>query len=262
MSNMRVFQTTFLLITAFFLVACGSKKDILYFQDINEIPDVAYAYDRAQHELKIAPNDNLLITVSAPNAEAIDQFNVIRIGQGGSSQILEWVGYLVDDNGDINFPLVGKIHLVGLTKPEAIHLIQSKISHYVDDPIVNIRFLNYRIFVMGEVNRPGAYTVSDERISIPEALSIAGDLTIYGNRRDVVLCRVENGEKKFYHIDMTSSSLFFSDIYYLQQNDILYVQPNSARVRSSTNLNSNMSIISVVASLASLTFTMLTFINK
>ena len=260
---MRVFQTIILFIALLFLTACGSKKDILYFQDTNEIPDAAYIYDQADHETRIVSNDNLLIMVSAFNPQTVEVFNTVQLGRSGSSSYnLEWQGHLVDKNGDINFPVVGKLHLAGLTKLEAINLIQSKVSEYVENPIVNIRFLNYRIFILGEVNRPGSYTVSNEKISIPEALSIAGDMTIYGNRHDVVLCRIENGEKKFHHIDMTSSALFFSETYYLQQNDILYVQPNMARVRSSTTLSSNLSIISVIASLASLTFTMLTFINK
>ena len=262
MNKVRISQLSLFLVALFFLTACGSKKKILYFQDINEIPATAYAYDQANHEAKIMPSDNLLITVSAFNPQTVEVFNTVKLGQGGSASNLEWQGYLVDKNGYINFPVVGKLHVAGLTKQEAINLIQGKVSVYVEEPVVNIRFLNYRVIIMGEVNRPGVHTVSEEKISIPEALAMAGDMTIYGNRHDVVLCRVENGEKKFHHIDMTSSAIFFSETYYLQQNDILYVQPNSARVRSSTNLNSNMSIISVVASLAALTFTVLNFINK
>ena len=261
MNSTRISQISFLLIALFLLTACGSKKDIIYFQDIDKIPTTAYAYDMASHEVRIMPNDNLLITVSAFNPQTVLVFNTVQLDRGSSTN-LEWQGYLVDENGYINFPVVGKLHVAGLTKQEAIDLIQNKVSLYVEEPVVNLRFLNYQIFVLGEVNRPGAHTISEEKVSIPEILALAGDMTIYGNRRDVVLCRVENGAKKFYHIDMTSSALFFSEHYYLQQNDILYVQPNSARVRSSTNLNSNMSIISVVASLAALTFTVLTYINN
>ena len=258
---MRISQISFLLVALFFLTACGSKKDILYFQDINEIPAAAYVYDQANYQIRIMPSDNLLITVSALNPEHVDVFNTIQLNRGSSAN-LELQGHLVDENGDINFPGIGKLHVAGLTKQEAIDMIQNKISVLVKNTTVNIRFLNYRISVLGEVNRPGVHHVSEERISILEALAMAGDMTIYGNRHDVILCRVENGEKKFHHIDMTSSALFFSENYYLQQNDILYVKQNSAKVRSSTNFNSNMSIVSIAVSLVSLTLTVLTFINS
>ena len=131
---------------------------------------------------------------------------------------------------------------------EAADLLQKEVSAYVENAIVNIRFLNYKISVLGEVNRPGIYSVTDEKISIPEAVALAGDLTIYGERRNVQLIRVENGKKQFYSIDLTSPSLFFSPLYYLQQNDILYISPNGTRAGSSTynqNLPLFVSLISV-----------------
>jgi polysaccharide export outer membrane protein len=189
------------------------------------------------------PNDNLFIRVSAINPDAVAIFNVFQAQNGGvPTGNLDIMGYLVDQKGNINLPLVGEIHLAGLTKAEAIDLLQKEISKFVADPVVNIRIMNYKISILGEVNRPGIYTVTDERISIPQAIALAGDLTIYGERHNVQLIRIENGEKKFYYFDLTSPDLFSSPNYYLLQNDILYVIPNGTKVRSST-YNQNIPLI-------------------
>jgi polysaccharide export outer membrane protein len=217
------------------LTSCGSSKDILYFQGTSNVSDSTYR-DLSNYEIRIMPNDNLLITVSALNPEVIEPFNTINLSRGSysSPNTIELQGYLVDEEGFINFPVVGKLHLAGLTKAEAVNLIQNKVAVYIESATVNIRFLNYKISILGEVNRPGTYVVNDERISIPDALAKAGDMTIYGQRRDVLICRVEEGVKKFYHVDITSPEIFFSEAYYLQQNDVVYVLPNKSKVMSST----------------------------
>jgi polysaccharide export outer membrane protein len=172
---------------------------------------------------------------------------------------MEWQGYLVDDKGYINFPIIGKIHVGGMTKQELIDLLEDKISQYIESPVVNIRFMNYRIYVLGEVRSPGAHAIREERISVPQALALAGDMTIYGNRHDVMVFRTENGERKVYHIDMTTTSIFFSESYYLQQNDILYVQPNATLIRNSINFNPYISLF-----ISSVTFllTLITFFSR
>jgi polysaccharide export outer membrane protein len=259
MSRKRTILVSIPLVAFFILLmsSCGSKKNIIYFQDIDKIQNLI---DSSNYEIKIKPHDNLLITVSATNAEAADNYNIIKTKQGGGgASNLEWLGYLVDDNGDINFPTIGRLHIGGLTKVEAADLLQSKITQLIDNPVVNIRFLNYKIYIMGEVSHPGLYTVSEEKISVPEALTLAGDMTIYGNRHNVLIIRIENGEKKFYRLDMTSASVFFSEAYYLRQNDILYIEPNQTRVWSSTNVSPYLSI-----AISSLTFllTLYTFFSK
>jgi polysaccharide export outer membrane protein len=136
---------------------------------------------------------------------------------------------------------------------EATAMIQKEISKFVSDPVVNIRIMNYKITILGEVARPGIYTVSDERISIPQALALAGDLTIFGQRHNVQLIRMENGERKFYYFDLTSPDVFSSPNYYLLQNDVLYVSPNGTRVRNSTsnqNIPLTISIVSAILMLA------------
>jgi polysaccharide export outer membrane protein len=234
-----------------FLTSCGSSKDIIYFQDADRILE-GYYDDLSDYKIKIMPSDNLLITVSALNPQAAEAFNTVNLTRGYSNN-LEMQGFLVDENGDINFPVVGKLHLGGLAKSDAIQLIQNEISKYIDKPVVNIRFMNYKIAVLGEVNRPGTYFIDNERVSIPEALARAGDMTIYGQRHDVLVCRMENGEKKVYHVDITSPSVFLSEVYYLQQNDIIYVQPNNSRAQSSVYNPMISTFISVAGLLVSIT---------
>lgn len=239
----RLSNLSLIIFTIFILTSCGSIKDVAYFQDPDQIPSVAYQHDMAKYEIRIMPNDNLLITVSALNPQAAEPFNAVNLtNRSVSTSGLEWQGYLVDEKGEINFPVVGKLRVGGLIKSEAISLIQKRISQYIDDPVVNIRFMNYKVSVLGEVNRPGSYTITDEKISISQALALAGDLTIYGKRNDIMVCRVENGEKQFYYVDITSPAIFFSPCYYLQQNDIVYVTPNKSRASSST-YNSNLPLI-------------------
>jgi polysaccharide export outer membrane protein len=230
---------------------------MIYFQNSDQISGPSYKQDDADYKIKIMPNDNLFIKVSAVNPDAVAIFNVIQT-QGGNltNNSLDILGYLVDQKGNINLPLVGQLHVAGLTKTEALQLVQKEISKFVEDPVVNIRILNYKISILGEVTRPGVYTVTDERISIPQALALAGDLTIFGERHNVQLIRMENGEKKFYYFDLTSPDVFSSPNYYLLQNDVLYVSPNGAKVRSaSTNQN-----ISLIISLLTATITVAYFI--
>jgi len=238
-------------IAFFSLTSCGSKRDVVYFQNYNDV----YAQASVEHKTKIMPYDNLFITVTASKPEAVEVFNLAQFNRGSvTTASLDIFGYLVDQGGNINLPLVGEVKVAGLTKTEAIELLQNKINFFLSEkPIVNIRVLNFKITVMGEVNRPGVYTVTDERISIPQALGMAGDLTIYGERNSIQLRRTENGENKAYIIDLTATDIFESPYYYLRQNDLLYVSPNKTRAGVSTynqNLPLLVSIISVTITLA------------
>lgn len=240
----------------FTITSCGSKKDILYFQDIESFP--LNVTDKTKYQLHIVPNDNLLITVSALNPVAAEPFNTISSTNSYSTN-LEWRGYLVDERGEINFPVIGKVSVGGLTKAEAEKLLSDKISHYINNPVVNIRYMNYKISILGEVNKPGTYTINDEKISLPEALSLAGDLTIYGQRQNVQIYRMENGEKKYYTVDLTSPAIFYSPSYYLQQNDLVYVKPNKARAGASAynqSLPLIFSAISILVTVASFVITL------
>ncbi len=236
-----------LFIGVLFLSSCGSSKDIVYFQKADAKYDSLK--DFSKYEAKINKNDNLYITVSSVNPQATEIFNATSIQGSYSIQTMQLQGYLVDESGNINFPLIGSVPLAGKTKREAIDLLQEKISEYIEKPIVNIRFMNYKVTVLGEVNTPGMFVIEDEKITLVQAISRAGDLTIYGNRHNVMICREVDGKKEFYREDLTSPNVFSSPVYYLQQNDVVYIEPNKTKAGSSTynqNLPLVVSLISVL----------------
>lgn len=247
---MRI-KYTFPVLTLFFITllfsSCGSPKDIAYLQDIDKILAESGRYDAASTAVIIKPNDNLFIKVSAINAEAAEIFNLIPPSVLSNTNSLSYQGYLVDEDGYINFPLIGAIKVAGLTKKDATELISSKVSNYISDPVVNIRFLNYKITVLGEVTNPGTYTISDEKISIFEAIGLAKDLTIYGKRENVIVYRNNNGKRESAQLNLNSAEIINSPYFYLQQNDVVYVEPNKAKSGSSTYSQNLPLIISAIS---------------
>lgn len=233
------------------LSSCVSRKKIVYFQDIEKLSQNS---DVVKPSIAFKPNDLLSITVSASDLESVRPFNVIiesRPVVGGSSVFAnntQQPGYLVDSAGDIHFPVLGTIHVEGLTPKELNEYLISELSTYIKDPIVNIRILNFTVSVLGEVTRPGTYTVSGEKISVLEALGLANDLTIYGKRDNVLVIREENGKKSYTYLDLRNSDILDSEYYYLQQNDVVYVEPNQAQ-RQSSSFNRNSTVYISIASL-------------
>ena len=222
------------------LSGCSSTKDVAYFQNSSSVNLDASKY---LYDARIMPKDVLTITVSTTDADAAVPFNMtvptpLTQGQRSSYSQALLQSYLVDNNGNIDFPKVGSIHLGGLTKSEAEKLIQDKIKPYMNEqenPIVTVRMTNYKISVLGEVNRQGMYTVGNEKINILEALALAGDLTIYGVRTTVKLIREDaTGEKTMHVLDLTDANIINSPYYYLQQNDIVYVEPNKVKAQNSS----------------------------
>lgn len=229
--------------------SCVSRKKIAYFQDL---PELKAEVDLAKSNLEIQPNDLLTITVSAANIEAVQPFNLPvtsapRLGSGGVTGAAELQSYLVDSDGNIEFPVLGTVHVAGLTRQELVEKMKKEISQYVQNPIVNIKIVNFQVTVLGEVNRPGTFTVPDERISLPKALGLAGDLTIYGQRDNVLVMRETGGKTEYKYIDLTSSDFINSPYYYLQQNDVVYVEPNKAQ-RQGASYNRNASVYISIAS--------------
>jgi len=160
--------------------------------------------------------------------------------------------YLIDKNGNIEFPVLGTIKIGGLTRNEANDLMKEKLSEYIKDPIVNIRLANFTITVLGEVSKPGTFTIQDEKISLTEVLGLAGDLTIYGRRDNVFLIREVDGQKRYTQFDLTSINVVNSPNYYLAQNDVIYVEPNRARMRQGNVTQNNSLIIAAVSTLATI----------
>jgi len=194
-------------------------------------------------------DDLLSIIVAGLDAEVVRPFNmpttfISSTQYGGyTTGTPSQPGYLIDANGNIDFPVIGQIKIAGLDRMTATLLIKEKLSAYLINPIVNIRIINFKVTVLGEVKNPGTFTIPNERITLPEALGIAGDLNITGVRNNVLVIRDVDGKKTETRIDLTSKQLFSSSVYYLNQNDIVYVEPNRAKVNSSTINPANAGII-------------------
>lgn len=234
------------------VVGCKSPKEIAYFQgDDVKMPEKVQKYD-----LKIAPDDILSITVSAMNVESVAPFNLPVAatnsidGRATGQPMLQT--YLVNSDGTINYPILGRIEVAGKTRRELVDDLTEKVSQYVINPIITVRIMNFRVTVLGDVQRPGTFTVQNERITLPEALGLAGDMTIQGKRKNVKIIRDEEGVQKEYIIDLTNKELFSSPVYFLQQNDIVYVEPNAAKIRSSSISTANTFWLSIVSTLITL----------
>lgn len=241
------------------MVGCGSSKQVAYWQNIDSI---SLAASKGLFDAKIMPKDELTILVQTTDPLTSEPFNLRSTGQTSSKNQI--TGYLVDNDGMINFPIVGKIHVAGLTKTECEDLIKSKIQPYLartENPLVSVRTSSYRITVIGEVNKPGVIPVATEKISLVEALAEAGDMTVYGKRDNVLLVREDkSGEKHKVRLNMNDANIINSPYYYLQQNDIVYVEPHKVKARNTffgSNTSIFYSVIGITTSLASLLITIL-----
>jgi len=205
-----------------------------------------------QYVPKIQINDILTIVVTAADPKVTAPFNpVSTMTSSNLSQQVDLAlrpTYTVDGKGDITLPLLGKVHVAGLTRVEAIEKIRLELSQYIKDPGVNMNFNNFRVSVLGEVARPGSFILPTERATVLEALGMAGDLTIRGVRQNVLLIREVNGQKTMHRLDLTQQNTLNSPYYYLAQNDVIYVEPNKAQINSS-KLGANTNIIISIASL-------------
>ncbi len=238
-----------IIIFVFILNSCASKKDVYYFQDIdNSISEIQFKF------LKIQAGDILDIQIKAYTPESVQIFSrqSMLTSQQGQFQNRAIDGYLVGENNKIILPMIGSISTENQTTQTLANKIQEKLKPFVNDPSVNIRILNFRISVLGEVARPGTFTVLEERISIPQALGLAGDLTINGDRNHVLLLRNNDGEKTNKIIDLTKSNFLKSPFYFLKQNDIIYVRPNNARVKSSGVVGNASTLVSILSLAVSL----------
>jgi polysaccharide export outer membrane protein len=242
--NKRQIFKQLLIISMMMLVSCVSKKDITYFQNSEEINN-AILHNYAPI---IQVDDILSVTVSALDSESSIPFNLFQGGQVDSGLPLN---YLVDINGNINFPVLGEVRSMGLTTNDLKNSLVKKLEVYIKNTIVNIRLENFRVTILGEVSNPGTFLSMNERITIPEAIGLAGDLTIEGKRKNILLVRNINGKVERIRLDLTDESIFTSPYYYLAQNDILYVEPNKAKMNSSA-LGTTSSLLSIAAAIISL----------
>lgn len=236
-----------------FASSCVPRKEITYFQGIENMSHDSIS----KSSTVLKPNDLLSITVSSNNLESVRPFNLMTISRpvsGGGSDLqissnnTQEVPYLVDSDGFLYFPVLGAIEVQGLTPGELRESLTTQLKDYIQDPIVNIRILNFTVSILGEVQKPGTFSVSGERIAITEALGLAGDLTIYGKRDNILVVRESNGMKTSKYLDITNPEILNSDFYYLQQHDVVYVEPNKAQ-RQGASFNRNTTVYISIASL-------------
>jgi polysaccharide biosynthesis/export protein len=237
-SNLK--KSVFILVFAG-LASCTNTKNIVYF---NNIQDQRLKTTVAATETIIQQNDLLSISVSSLNPEASALFNSpnestpVATSATSATNTLT-VGYLVNPEGDIQFPVLGAVHAAGLTKSQLTKVIKGQLTEkkLLIDPIVTIRHLNFRVSVLGEVTRPGVFTIPNEKLSLLEALGLAGDVTIYGKKDNVLLIREEEGgEKTIKRLNLQSEDIFNSPYYYLRSNDVIYVEPSENRVTKERSL--------------------------
>jgi polysaccharide export outer membrane protein len=215
----------FLLLVA--LSSC-SKRNLVYFSNMSASD--ASTPIRNYASPKIQADDILSISVSSLSAESNVLFNNVLLPPTASgSAVTDKIndGYLVDKNGFINFPVIGKISLAGLSKEEATEKMTDQIKAHVKNPIVNVRYLNFKVTVIGEVNRPATFTVGTDKINVLEALGLAGDMTAFGRRENVLIIREKEGVRSTARINLNNKEVLGSPFYYLQQNDIVYVEPDN-----------------------------------
>lgn len=231
----------FLLFTLIIYGAFGCKatRDVVYLQDSEMTTSEEYAVQNTpMYDARIMPKDILTITVTTTDPDASRPFNVtVPVSNPNNASIYTQAQlntYLVDNGGKVNFPVLGMIELKGLTNREAEEKIKELLKPYIkEDPLVVVKFGNYKISVMGEVSNPGSFTVSQEKINIFEALAMAGDMTIYGKRNNVKVIREDaDGNKKILQMNLNDPYVIFSSDYYLQQNDVVIVEPNKVRTQS------------------------------
>ncbi|WP_396195468.1 polysaccharide biosynthesis/export family protein [Flavobacterium sp.] len=239
-----------------FLSSCASRKDIVYLQDIENDATINQALS---YEPVIKCDDMLSVIVAADQPDLTIPFNLPQIqGNYQINDSQEGIKtYLVDASGFIDFPVIGKVKLAGLTRTQAKNELETKIKEYIKEPSVNLRILNYKISVLGEVNKPNTYKIASERVTLLEAISLAGDMTIYGKRSNVLVIREVDGKKTFNRVDLTNQDFISSPFYYLNQNDVVMVEPNKTKINSSVigpNITVTISALSLLTTIAIILF--------
>lgn len=234
------------------LASCGSTKDIVYFQGVD---DLDLSPSKGLYDARIFPKDMLMINVSTTDPDASKPFNINYQNSMVGSQGVQMYGYLVDNDGNINFPMIGMLHVEGLTTRECESLILDRIKQYMsmsETPIVTVRLSSYHITLIGETGSR-IVPVSTEKMNIIEALASGGDLTMTGRRDNILLIREDNtGQKSIHRLDISDANILNSPYYYLQQNDILYIEPNKTKINRQAIGNASIwvSALGMVSSIA------------
>jgi polysaccharide export outer membrane protein len=257
MKKKNVHSSLVFILMTMVLLSCVNKKKMIYFQGDKSIAsDSSFKYSPVLHT-----DDLLSITVMGMDVEAVKPFNLSTYGNYSINTVNTvtsptlLVGYLIDTRGEIEFPVIGKIKLAGLNRTQAADFIKDKLKAYLKEPMVNIQILNYKVTILGDVLKPGTYIVPNERLTLIEAIGLAGDLNITGLRKNVLVIRDTEGKKTETRVDLTTKDVFTSPVYYLQQNDVVYVEQNRPRKNSSALNPANITIFLSVTTLLITFFT-------
>lgn len=232
------------------LFSCATKKEIIYFQDIEMLDQQA---SNLPFEPIIEANDILHISISSLNAEVVRPFlRNAEISLNTNTETNPGLdGYLVNADGNIRFNIIGDIQVAGKSRSEVVELLSEKLSEYIKDFVVDVRIMNFKISVIGEVKMPGVYTIKDERVTLTEAIALAGDFTVDGKRKDVLIIREEAGKRIIEKVNFTSSDFFASPFYFLKQNDVVYVEPSLKGVKKSgfiPDIPAMLSLVTIILS--------------
>ncbi|GAA4969573.1 polysaccharide biosynthesis/export family protein [Algibacter aquimarinus] len=240
-----------LVIVSFFVTSCVTKKDIIYFQNAKDFETVVDT-DTFSAKLKVGDEVSIIVSTFDPTLSAPYNALTQAANQGGGGG--QMMGYIIDVDGNIDFPVLGKVKLIGLTVDEARQLFKKKFEEgkLLKDPVILIRLLNYRVIIEGAVNGPGVYNVSGERMTILEGLAMAGGLSINGRRDNILVIRDFNGTKTYSRVDLTSKEIFNSPVYYLTQNDYIYVEPNNSAISAASGDSRLTSILGVTGTILGL----------
>jgi len=253
----NIVLTLYAFIALLVLSSCGSYRKTAYFQDLKQNASSREPIGNYT-SVTIQPEDILGINVSSlnPEASAIFNYNLNTItGTVNNNQNNPVIGYLVDQKGEIQLPLIGNYKVAGQTTSQLRENIRKELLKYLKEPVVNIRIINFKVSVMGDVSRPGVYQVQNERLTVTEAISMAGDLNITAMRNKLTLIRETNGTREYIPIDLTSKNLFNSPYYYLKSNDVIYVQPGKNKYASVDNSYRSISLLLSAISIAAVLLT-------
>ncbi|MDR1335911.1 MAG: polysaccharide biosynthesis/export family protein [Tannerella sp.] len=235
--------------------SCRVPKDVTYFQGIDNFSRQQWEAMKQTYNTAICPDDMLTINVSSWDPTVVAPFNPSAYGyipQGErdmNQSVQNLYSYLVDREGNVNFPILGQVHLAGLTVHEANRKLQGLIVEYAPDALVNVQILNFKVGIFGEVTRTNMYTIPNSRISILDLIAMAGDLTINANRKNILLIRDNEGEKVHVRLDITDPNIMASPFFYLKQNDMVYVEPNKAKIRNANFSSAQQYTLTIVSTI-------------
>jgi polysaccharide export outer membrane protein len=238
---------SFFLLLLLLLASCATKKDVLYFQDATNLNLRNLNYSNAEIQI----DDIINIKVTALNEESVKPYNLDNGVAPNTSliEVLKFQGYLVSKEGTIVFPILGKINVINKTTSELENQIQKILidGDHVKDPTVSVRLLNSKFTILGEVNKAGTYTITENNLTVLQAIGYAGDLTINGSRKDVLIIRSKDGIQQTKKIDLTKTDWFTSEFYFIKQNDVIVINPNNNKIKSSGFLGSASAVMSAIS---------------